>query len=144
MGGRRSDALLGYLAGAPTYSLMAELALNRTVNGDLPAVDEYPEALSQAGARRWPRHADFSLAHARLRAERGDVVGAVGQVAKAVIEIAHALTCRRRVWILNEKKLIERAGLGDLHAGFVEVPTSPPQLIAWVDGFRAAINRARP
>lgn len=29
------DALLGYLAGAPTYSLMAELALNRTVNGPL-------------------------------------------------------------------------------------------------------------
>lgn len=102
------DALLGYLAGVPTYSLMVEVALNRTVHGRLPAVGEYPGALSQAGARRWPLDADFSMTHARMRAERGDTVGTVGQVAKAVIEMAHALACRRRVWVLNEKKLIER------------------------------------
>jgi len=136
------DALLGYLAGAPTYSLMAELALNRTVHGQLPAVGQYPDALSQAGARRWPLHADFSLVHARMRAERGDVVGAVGQAAKAVIETAHALVCRRRLWVLNEKTVVEQAGLQDLHARFVDVPTSPPALAAWVDGLRAAVGRA--
>lgn len=136
------DVLLGYLAGAPTYSLMAELALNRTVNGHLPAVGEYPDALSQAGARRWPLHADFSLAHARMRAERGDIVGAVGQAAKAVIEIAHAPACRRRLWVLNEKKIVEQAGLQDLHARFVDVPTSSPELVAWVEGLRATIGRA--
>jgi hypothetical protein len=59
------DALLGYLAGAPTYSLMAELALNR-----------------------------------------------------------------------------ERAGLGALHARFVDVPASPPALVAWLDDLRAAIDQA--
>ncbi len=137
------DALLGYLAGAPTYSLMAELALNRTVNGHLPAVGEYPHVLSQAGARRWSLHADFSLTHARMRAECGDIVGTVGQVAKAVIEIAHAVACRRRMWILNEKKLIERTGLQDLHARFVDVPSLPPQLIIWVDRFCAEIDQAR-
>src|SRR5215468_6226343 len=92
------DALLGYIAGVPTYSLMAELALNRTVSGYSPAVGEYPHALSQAGARRWAQHSDFSLTHARMRAERGDIVGTVGQVAKALIEIAHAVACRRRIW----------------------------------------------
>lgn len=137
-------ALLGYLAGAPTYSLMAELTLNQTVRGHLPAVGEYPDALSQAGARRWTQHADFSLTHARMRAERGDVVGAVGQGAKAVIEMAHAGACRRRMWVLNEKTLVEQAGLQDLHAGFVDVPTSARQLVAWVDGLGAAIDRARP
>jgi hypothetical protein len=91
------DALLGYLAGAPTYSLMVELALNRTVHGRLPAVGEYPHALAQTGAGRWSMHADFSLTHARMRAKRGDIVGAVGQVAKAVIEMAHAIACRRRL-----------------------------------------------
>src|SRR6516225_3041516 len=35
------DAFLGYLAGLPTYSLMAELALNRTVDGRLPIIDKY-------------------------------------------------------------------------------------------------------
>ena len=136
------DVLLGYLAGAPTYSLMAELALNRTLNGHLPAVSEYPDALSQAGARRWPLHASFSLTHARMRAERGDIVGAVGQAAKAVIETAHALACRRRLWVLNEKKVVEQAGLQDLHTRFVDVPTSSHELVAWVEGLRTAISRA--
>ncbi len=137
------DALLGYIAGVPTYSLMAELALNRTVSGYPPAVGEYPHALSQAGARRWAQHADFSLTHARMRAERGDTVGTVGQVAKAAIERAHAVACRRRMWVLNEKKLIERTGLQDFHARFVDVPGSPAQLVGWVDRARAAINHAR-
>ncbi len=78
-----------------------------------------------------------------MRAERGDVVGAVGQAAKAVVETAHALACRRRLWVLNEKTLVERAGLRDLHAAFVSVPASSPALVAWVDGLRAAIDRAR-
>lgn len=138
------DALLGYLAGVPTHSLMVELVVNRTVHGHLPAVSEYPDALSQTGTRRSSMHADFSLTHARMRAERGDIVGTVGQVAKAVIEMAHALACRRRVWVLNEKKLIERVGLQDLHARFVDVPTALPQLVARVDALRAALERARP
>jgi hypothetical protein len=136
------DALLGYIAGVPTYSLMAELALNRTVNGLLPEAGEYPDALSHVGARRWALHADFSLIHARMRAERGDLVGTVGQVAKAVIEMAHAVACRRRMWVLNEKKLIERTGLQAFHAGFANVPSSPPQLVAWVDTVRTTIARA--
>ena len=71
------DSLLGYVAGAPTYSLVAELALNRVVVGALPAVGEYPRALAETGDRRWRAHADFSLTHARMRAERSDVTGAV-------------------------------------------------------------------
>ncbi len=41
---------------------------------------------------------------------------------------------RRRVWVLNEKKLVEQAGLQDLHAKFTDVPTSSPELVTWVDG----------
>ena len=136
------DALLGYLAGAPTYSLMAELALSRAVHGRLPVIGEFPDALSRVGARRWSAHAAFSLTHARMRAERGDIAGAVGQAAKAVIEKAHVLACRRRLWVLNEKRLVEQTGLQDLHARFTRVPTSPSELVAWVDGLRAAIGRA--
>jgi len=116
---------------------MAELALSRTVSGHLPPVGEYPAALSQTNAPRWALHADFSLAHARMRAERGDTIGTVGQVAKAVVEMAHGVACQRRMWVLNEKKLIERAGLQDLHAAFVDVPRSPAELVAWVERFRA-------
>lgn len=143
LGVYENDALLGYLAGVPTYSLMAELAVNRTVSGSLPVVEEYPAALARAGARRWALDADFSLSHARMRADRGDAVGTVGQAAKAVIETAHAVACRRRLWVLNEKRLIEQAGLQHLHASFVDVPGSPAQLVAWVDRLRAAVVRTQ-
>ena len=135
------DALLGYLAGAPTYSLGAELAVNRVVVGTLRVeLGEYPEALARAGDRRWRAHAEFSLAHARTRAERGDVTGTVGQVAKAVIETAHALACRRRQWVLNEKQLIGRVGLEELHARFTRVPAAPAELVQWVTGSSVALS----
>lgn len=136
------DALLGYVAGAPTYSLVAELALNRVVVGTLPAVGEYPRALAEAGDRRWRAHADFSLTHARMRAERSDVTGTVAQAAKAVLETAHALACRRRQWVPNEKKLVEQVGLDGLHEWFTRVPRSAARLIDWVGEVRAALARS--
>lgn len=60
------DALLGYLAGVPTYSLMAELAINRPLHGRIPRAK-----LARVGERRWRLHAEFSLDHARMRAARG-------------------------------------------------------------------------
>jgi len=136
------DALVGYLAGAPTYALMAELALNRTVHGHLPVVGEYPEKLSQTGLRRWLLDAEFSLAHGQMRAERGDITGTVGQSAKAVIEMAHARACARHLWVINEKKLVEQTGLQDMHARFTDIPTTPSQLLTWLDGLRTALKRA--
>ena len=138
------DALLGYLAGAPTYILMAELARNQTVHGRLPAIGEYPKPLSKAGADRWLLHAEFSLAHAQMRAERGDITGTVGQSAKAVIETAHALACARQLWVINEKKLVEQSGLQDVHRRFSDTPATPPELLKWLDELRAALKQACP
>lgn len=123
------DALLGYVAGAPTYGLVAELAVNRVEIGTLPAVGEYPRALAETGDRRWRAHADFSLTHARMRAERSDVTGTVAQAAKAVLETAHALACRRQQWVLNEKKLLEQVGLDGLHEWFTRVPRPAALLV---------------
>lgn len=131
------DALLGYLAGVPTYSLMAELALNRVVAGALPSVAEFPAALADTGRTRWRGHADFSMTHARMRAERGDVVGTLGQAAKAVLETAHAVLCERGEWVLNEKHMVERAGLARLQARFSRVAPSGAGLRAWVEDLRA-------
>jgi hypothetical protein len=41
------DALLGYLAGVPTYSLSAELASCRLLHGDIPAT-AFPPKLAAA------------------------------------------------------------------------------------------------
>lgn len=134
------DALLGYAAGAPTYMLLSELAVSRTVAGALPEAGPYPDALAETGERRWRVHAEFSLAHALMRAERGDVTGVAAQAAKAVLEAAHARACLARHWILNEKGLVERAGLGVVHARFATIPDESGALLEWVRGLAAALG----
>ena len=40
------------------------------------------------------------------------------------------------------QEVMELTGLQDLHAWFTGVPTSPPELVAWVDRLREAISVA--
>jgi len=131
------DALLGYAAGAPTYLLRAERTIARTLRGAIEPIGPFPEALAAAATPRWRFAAQFSLEQARMRAARADVVGAVAQASKAVIEEAHARLCERREWVLNEKRIVERAGLGEAHATFARGPRD--QLDAWVDEVARAI-----
>jgi hypothetical protein len=77
-----------------------------------------------------------------MRAERGNVTGAAGQAAKAVLEAAHARACRERLWVLNEKTLAERAGLAALHERFTRIPAGPAALVEWVGGLRRALDAA--
>ncbi len=135
------DALLGYLAGCPTYSLRAELATCRVLRGDLDPPREFPGALAASAPSRWRFHSAFSLDHARMRAQRGDVAGALGQAAKAAVELAHALLCASCSWVLNEKRILERAGLGDLQDAFAAAPRGARELTAWVEGVRARLGR---
>src|SRR5262249_49615854 len=86
------DALLGYVAGVPTYTLAAELATCRVLHGTIPT-NAYPAKLAAAGPPRWRFCRSFSLAYARTQAKRGNLVGATGQTAKAVMEEAHAIMC---------------------------------------------------
>jgi hypothetical protein len=122
------DGLLGYVAGVPTYSLLAERAVAVLMRGKLPKVAGFPTRLSETAPPRWRFHSRFSLEHARTRAERGDVVGTVGQVAKAITEHAHAVLCSRATWVLNEKRIIEAAGLAGTHRWFSAVPHDPDAL----------------
>jgi hypothetical protein len=126
------DKLLGYLAGIPTYSLCAELASCRPLRGDVPAAP-FPPKLAAAAPPWWRFCRSFSLDYARMHARRGNVVGATGQAAKAVVEEAHALLCERGQWILNEKRILEAARLDGPHALFGQVPTDAAGLARWVD-----------
>ena len=89
------DALLGYLAGIPTYSLCAERASCRLLRGSLPAAAPFPPKLAAAAPPWWRFRRSFSLDYARMHARRGNVVGATGQAAKAMLEEAHAIACPR-------------------------------------------------
>ena len=126
------DALLGYLTGIPTYVLSAELASCLPLRGTVEAVP-FPPKLAAAAPQVWRFCRSFSLDYARMHAARGNVAGVAGQAAAAVMEEAHAISCERRQWICNEKRLIEAAGLNGLHALFAEIPTDRERLAEWVD-----------
>ena len=126
------DALLGYLAGVPTYLLSAELASCRVLRGEVPAAS-FPLKLAAAAPPIWRFCRSFSLDYARAHAKRGSIAGVAGQVAAAVMEEAHAVVCERSEWICNEKRLIETAGLGRIHSLFAEIPVESERLVEWVD-----------
>ena len=126
------DALLGYLAGVPTYLLSAELASCRPLRGDLPA-SPFPPRLAVTAPTVWRFCRSFSLDYVRMHARRGNIVGATGQAAAAVMEEAHAILCERSQWVCNEKRLIETAGLARLHALFAQIPNESASLAQWID-----------
>jgi hypothetical protein len=132
------DLLLGYLAGIPTYAVLAEAAVAVALRGTPPEGAAFPAALADTGAQRWRFHRDFALDHAAMRARRGDIIGTVGQAARAVVEAAHAVLCARRVWVLNEKRIVERAGFGEVPAVFRRVP-EVDGLVGWLAELEAAL-----
>ena len=126
------DALLGYLAGIPTYTLTAELASCLPLHGNVEAVP-FPPKLAEAAPQVWRFCKSFSLDYARMHARRGNVAGVAGQAAAAVMEEAHAIACERREWVCNEKRLIEIAGLSSVNTLFAEIPVERERLLQWVD-----------
>lgn len=138
------DALLGYVAGLPTYSLLAEREAAVTLRGALPAKDSlYPGKLAETGPPRWRFCSGFSLTYARMHAERGDFTGTVGQVARAVFEEAHARMCAAGRWALNEKRLVAAAGLEEVQARMRDMPREPEGLGRWVTEVGAVLARPR-
>lgn len=131
------DALLGYVAGVPTYSLLAERALSRPLHGPWPDNLQYPHALAEQAPTRWRFNAQFALDYAVKHASRGDRVAAVSMAGRAVIEEAHARLCEQRRWVLNEKNIVQVAGLAALQAHFAASPSEPQQLVEWVEALRA-------
>ena len=126
------DALLGYVAGVPTYLLTAELASCRLLRGELSSAS-FPEKLRAAAPAKWRFCRAFSLDYARAHAKRGQIAGVVGQAATAVMCEAHAIVCARGEWICNEKHLVAAAGLSGANELFAEVSKDPGRLAAWVD-----------
>jgi hypothetical protein len=122
------DGLLGYVAGLPTYTLTAEVAIARPIHGSLDVETTFPGALAASAPPRWRFCRDFSLTHARSHAARGNVAGALGQAARALFEEAHARVCEQRRWVLNEKRLLTHAGLDEAGALLWETGSTVAEL----------------
>lgn len=129
------ERLMFHLAGVPTYIVVAELAINQVLYGELPRPD-YPQDLSREAAQRWWNEAGLTLAYARsAHAERGHLTETSGAVATAACQTAHAVLAARGEWVTNEKTLLDRAGLRT-------VDTVLDGLTPDADSLTAAIDRA--
>jgi predicted nucleotidyltransferase len=105
----------GYVVGAPTYLPVGELAVCTPISGAVPR-PSFPEALAAAALPRWRGRAAVSLMFAGEYARAGDAVCCVGMLVDAVLCAAHARLVQRREWVLNEKRLVERAELRGVQA----------------------------
>ena len=106
------EPLLFHLAGIPSYLLVAELAVNRVLRGELPRPAMYPERLRTAAAERWHGTAHATLAYAKANhAPKGRLTEVAGAIATAAAQTAHGVLAARGEWVTNEKRLLRRAGL---------------------------------
>jgi predicted nucleotidyltransferase len=129
----------GYVVGAPTHVPVGELALCRPLAGDLPR-PSLPDALAAAAAERWGGRARISLMFADGYARAGDAVCCSGMLAGAVLCVAQARLAARREWVLNEKRLVQRAGLDELQSLLAGPGATSAQLARTVATVGAALS----
>jgi len=123
--------LATYVAGIASYVVVGELACCKQLVGTLPR-PSYPEALVLSAPPRWRGLSTMAMRTARAHAARGDVVGTVSNLGVAVVAEANARLAERREWALNEKGLVDLAGLGEAHAILALPGSSPSELGAVV------------
>lgn len=127
------EPLLFHLAGIPSYLVVAELAINRVLRGELPRPDGYPEKLRRTASERWHGTARATLAYAKsAHAPAGRVTELAGALATAAAQTAHGVLAARGEWVTNEKRLLERAGLRTLDGivASLSEEAAPESLIA--------------
>jgi len=133
------EHLAFYLAGIPTYVVVAELALGRVLVGDLPG-PVFPEKLKRSAASRWQERARMTLEYAEAaHAPRGDVIGVGGAAARAVLEASHARLASRGIWTTNEKDLAMRAELGHAASFLQHLDADPASLRSTIQQVRQAV-----
>jgi hypothetical protein len=69
-------------------------------------------------------------------------VGVPGQDVNAIapVDVRDSARCARAAWVLNEKRIIEAAGLAATHDFFSRVPSKTEELTAWVAEVGGSIN----
>jgi len=100
----------GYIAGAPTYLPVGELAISQPIVGEVRR-PSFPRQLAASAPERWQGRASVALMFARSHAALGDGVCCAGMLVDAILCAAHGRLAQRCEWVLNEKRLVQRAGL---------------------------------
>jgi hypothetical protein len=128
--------------------VVAELAVNRVLRGELSRPTGYPEKLRGSAAERWRGTAGITLTYARANhAPAARLTEVAGALATAAMQTGHAVLAARGEWVTNEKRLLEGAGLrgvDDLVAGLEQDPASLASALDDAEAlFRAAVGAAR-
>ncbi|MEV0980430.1 nucleotidyltransferase domain-containing protein [Streptomyces sp. NPDC049915] len=131
----RVEPLLFHLAGIPTYLVVAELAVNQVLRGELPKPAAYPEPLRHTAREHWLGCARLTLAYARdNHAPAARLTEVAGAVATAAVQAGHAVMAARGEWVTNDKRLLERAGLRGIDGLLAGLEPEPGRLAAAVAG----------
>ncbi|MEV7730660.1 nucleotidyltransferase domain-containing protein [Streptomyces sp. NPDC088921] len=139
----RVEPLLFHLAGIPTYLIVAELAINQVLRGDLPRPAAYPPKLRVSAAARWRDTAHATLAYAKAHhAPAGRLTETAGALATAAVQMGHSVLAARGEWVTNEKRLLERAGLRDVDRIVESLTASPGAAVRAVTEVRELLDRA--
>ncbi|MFE7899628.1 nucleotidyltransferase domain-containing protein [Streptomyces sp. NPDC057424] len=139
----RVEPLMFHLAGIPTYLLVAELAINRVLRGDLPRPGAYPRALRESAPAHWHGMAAATLAYATAGHAPGNAVTQVaGAIALAATQTAHAVLAARGEWVTNDKGLVARAGLQEVDAVVRDLTDGPAALTRAVADTETLLARA--
>ena len=137
------DNVAGHIVGLPTYVAAGELATGKVLSGQLLR-PTFPDALRRTAPPWWYGNASFSLFYADGYAARGEVTGCVGSLARAIMAVAHARLAERGEWTLNEKRLVQRAGLTEAEQVLASIGLQPEGLTGTVQQVRQIVGLARP
>lgn len=125
----RVEPLLFHLAGIPSYLVVAELAINHVLRGELRRPAAYPDKLRASAARRWHGTARATLGYAQANhAPAGRLTEVAGAIATAAVQTGHAVLAGRGQWVTNEKRLLDRAGLRQLDDILAALKAEPEAL----------------
>jgi predicted nucleotidyltransferase len=136
------EPLMFHLAGIPTYLVVAELAINQVLHGDLPR-PSYPAALRETAPDVWWDRSRMTFGYALdNHAAGGRSVQCAGLVAQAASQAAHAVLAARGEWVTNEKTLLTRAGLDPLNELTASFRPDPAALRDAVGAARSLAEQA--
>jgi len=121
---------VGYVAGVATYVLAGELALGQVLAGSLPR-PAFSPALRATAPPVWENLARGALQFASVYAGRDEPVACLANVTQAVLAVAQARLAADGVWALNEKRIVDAAGLESVQR-LLREPKDLPTVVAEV------------
>jgi hypothetical protein len=119
---------VGYVAGIATYVLAGELALGQVLAGELPRPG-FPPRLRETAPAAWSRVAAGALHFAEIHAGREDRAACLANLCQAVLAAAQGRLAAAGEWALNEKRLVQRSGLGGVQERLGQPDPDLPQLV---------------